>query len=64
MLHPVAAGVVGGPDGVVAIGLLAEYAAEELVDVQRLAEKLVSLGGTPPVDVGTMPDVPAGLREP
>lgn len=63
LLHAVAAGTVGGPDGLVASDLLAEYAVEELTDVRRLADKLVSLGGTPPADIGTMPEVPAGLRE-
>lgn len=63
LLHAVAAGVVGGPDGVLAADLFAEYAALELADVQRLADKLVALGGTPPVDVGTLPEVSSDLRE-
>ena len=63
LLHAVAAGVVGGPDGVLAADLLAECAARELDDVRRLVDKLVALDGTPPVDVGTMPDVPTDLRE-
>lgn len=63
LLHAIAAGVVGGPHGVLATDLLAEYAALELADVQRLADKLVALGGTPPVDVGTLPAVPADLQE-
>ena len=63
LLHAIAAGVVGGPDGVVATDLLADYAKLEIADVQRLADKLVSLGGTPPGDVGSLPEVSGDLRE-
>lgn len=62
LLHATAAGVVGGFEGVLASDLLAEYATLELADVRRLADKLVALGGTPPPDVGTLPEVGSDLR--
>ncbi|HVF06740.1 MAG TPA: ferritin-like domain-containing protein [Frankiaceae bacterium] len=63
LLHAIAAGVVGGPDGVLATDLLAEYAALELADVGRLADKLVSLDGTPPADLGTLPALSGALKD-
>lgn len=51
LLYSITAGTVGGVEGLALGDLLAEHAALELADVQRLADKLVTLGGTPPADV-------------
>lgn len=55
LLHAVAAGSVGGTAGLMATDLLAEFAALEIADVQRLADKLVALGGAVPVDMLDLP---------
>ena len=61
LLHAVAAGTVGGTAGLAATDLLAEFAALEIADVQRLADKLVALGGTVPNDTVDLPRVGGDL---
>ena len=43
----VAAGTLTGPDGVALAGLLRRWAADELLDVERIAGRIASLGGEP-----------------
>lgn len=61
LLHAVAAGSVGGTAGLIATDLLAEFAALEIADVQRLADKLVALGGTVPGDMLDLPQLDGEL---
>lgn len=51
LTYSVTAGTVGGIEGLALGQLLAEHARYELEDVQRLADKLVTLGGKPPTDL-------------
>jgi bacterioferritin (cytochrome b1) len=55
LLHAVAAGSVGGTAGLMATDLLADFAALETADVQRLTDKLVALGGTIPTETLGLP---------
>jgi bacterioferritin (cytochrome b1) len=61
----VAAGTLTGPDGVALGALLRQWAADELVDVERVAGRIAALGGDPVVTVGSV-DQPqtakAGLK--
>jgi ferritin-like protein len=54
LLYSITAGTVGGVEGLALGALLAEHAQYELEDVQRLADKLVTLGGKPPTDLPTL----------
>jgi len=54
----VAAGTLPGPDGVALSGMLRQWAADELADVERVAGRIVALGGEPTVDVA-QPKLPA-----
>ena len=57
----VAAGTLPGPEGVALGGHLRAIATDELMDAERLAARVASLGGTPTTDVGAF-DVPADWR--
>lgn len=46
----VAAGTLPGPDGVSLSRMLRRWAADELVDVERVAGRIVALGGDPSAD--------------
>ena len=54
-----AAGVLPGADGIALAPRLAEVAAAEVADVERLAARVVSLGAAPSVQVGKL-DPPKG----
>lgn len=63
LLYATAAGAVTGIEGLRVTDLLSEYAALELADVQRLTERLVALGGTPPGDPPALPVEVCDLRQ-
>ncbi len=50
----VAAGTLTGADGVALSGLLRGWAADELIDVERVAGRISALGGQPVVSVGSL----------
>ena len=50
----VAAGTLTGPDGVALTGLLRQIAADELIDVERVAGRISALGGEPVMTVGSV----------
>jgi bacterioferritin (cytochrome b1) len=53
----IAAGAVPGVDGIALGRQLTEIAAAELADVERMAARIASLGGSPSVQVGKL-DLP------
>ena len=61
----VAAGTLPGPEGIALAQRLREIAASELEDVERLAARIASLGGTPSVTMGKLepPEKAAGMLE-
>ena len=63
LLHAIAAGSVGGAAGLNATDLLAEFAALEIADVQRLSDKLVALGGVVPGDMLDLPALGSDLND-
>lgn len=63
LLHAIAAGSVRGAAGLMATDLLADYAALEIADVQRLADKLVALGGRVLTEPLELPRLDSGLDE-
>jgi ferritin-like protein len=62
LLYAVASGAVGGLDGLGVASLLAENAAREIEDVQRLADKLLAVNGSLPSVVPDLPDVNTDVR--
>lgn len=50
----IAAGTLTGPEGVALAHQLRLWAADELVDVERVAARVASLGGKPALDVATV----------
>lgn len=50
----VVAGTLPGPEGVALSETLHRIAAAELADVERLAARITSLGGSPQLEVGTL----------
>ena len=54
--YAMASGALTGLDGQALGERFAQYAALELADAQRLVEKLVAVGGTPPRDVPQLPE--------
>lgn len=63
LLHAVAAGSAGGTAGLMATDLLADFAALEIADVQRLTDKLVALGGEVPTDTLALPALGSDLDD-
>lgn len=57
----VAAGTLTGPEGVALGGLLRQWAADELIDVERVAGRISALGGDPVLTVGSL-DAPKTTR--
>ena len=59
----VAAGTLPGPEGIALAQRLREIAASELEDVERLAARIASLGGTPSITVEKLepPEKAAGM---
>ena len=63
LLHAVAAGSVGGAAGLMATDLLADFAALEIADVQRLTDKLIALGGAVPAEPVELPPLGSDLND-
>ena len=53
----IAAGTLPGPEGVALSGRLRRWAADELLDVERVAARIATVGGRPATDI-------AGLKAP
>lgn len=58
--YSLVSGTMAGLDGQGLGERFAEYAALELADAQRLVEKLVAVGGSPPCDVPALPESGGG----
>lgn len=57
----VAAGTLPGPEGVALADRLRRWAADELVDAERVVTRVVSLGGDPAMKVAAL-EVPAAWK--
>lgn len=54
LAYTLASGTVKGVDGVAFADICGRYAAHELEDLARVAEKIVVLGGEPPTEVAPL----------
>lgn len=63
LVYAIAAGSVGGAAGLMATDVLADFAALETADVQRLTDKLLALGGSVPDDPIELPRLGTDLND-